>query len=431
MKAFFSNQELRSKIIITLFLLMIYKVCVYITTPFINKDYLSSFTKQSDFFALSDLISGGALSQFSIFALGVMPYITVSIVIQLLSFNIVPVLSEWRKQGELGQRKTKSLTTILAIVVAFVQGIVVAVGFNSMYPGIVSNDVWWVYSIIGTVLMLGTCALIYFGHIIDKKGIGNGMSIIIFGSILMSMPSTIGMYYESSIALAEDQLFIEISKAILILIVVISLFAFVVFISLSERRIPVHYSVQTGNKQYSSGKSNSNVLPIKILSVGVIPVIFAAAIMVIPSGIAQMFPNANWSSFVVKHLSLNGVTGNILYIAIIMVFTYLYTLLQMNPKTMSRNLSESGAFIPSIRPGIKTEEYLKKMLIKMSTIAAFVLAFVAVIPTVLASLFNLPLSIQIGGVSLIIIVSVSLDVKKRIESYEQKSKLSSFNINKY
>lgn len=425
----FSNKELRNKLLITLFLLTIYKIGVYISAPFINKDYLASFTMGSDFFALSDLISGGALSQFSIFALGVMPYITVSIVIQLLSFNIVPFLSEWRKQGEMGQLKVKRLTIYLSIVIAFIQGIVVAVGFNSMYSGIVSNDVWWVYLIIGIVLMLGTCILIYFGHVIDKKGIGNGLSIVIFGSILMSMPSTIGMYYESSLALAGENLFIEVTKAIIILLAIVLLIAFIVFITLSERRIPVHYSGQIGDKQSSNETRRANILPIKILSVGVIPVIFAAAIIVIPSGIAQMFPSNDVASFVLKYFSLNNLVGNILYITVIVIFTYLYTFLQMNPKNVSKNLSESGAFIPSIRPGLETELYLRKMLIKMSTMGAFVLALVALAPTVFASLFNLPLSIQIGGISLIIIVNVALDVKKRIESYETEEDFSSWGSN--
>ena len=222
---------------------------------------------------------------------------------------------------------------------------------------------------------------------------------------------------------------IEVVKAIVILLAIVLLIAFIVFITLSERRIPVHYSGQTGDKQSSNESRRANILPIKILSVGVIPVIFAAAIIVIPSGIAQMFPSSSLASFILKYLSLNSLVGNILYIAIIVIFTYLYTFLQMNPKNVSKDLSESGAFIPSIRPGLETEIYLRKMLIKMSTIGAFVLAFVALVPTVFASLFELPLSIQIGGISLIIIVNVSLDVKKRIESYEKKKDFSSWGSN--
>ena len=283
----------QKKILMVLFFLFIYKVGTYISVPGINKDILQEMLGGTGLGALSSLMSGGAMLNFSIFALGVIPYITASIIIQLLSFNLVPALVELKKQGDFGKKKTKRITLTLAMILAMFQSVGITFSFGKMYDGFIVNNAWYNYVLIAVILTLGCALLIYFGEKIDKYKVGSGLSILIFASILMSLPSTISSYYVLNIQ-DSDMMLVEVIKGILLLLIVFGLIVFVTFIHLSQRKIPIHNARQ-GNSQFTYDGEQKNYLPIKIIGVGVIPVIFAVSLIMTPTTIAQMNPNATRS----------------------------------------------------------------------------------------------------------------------------------------
>lgn len=426
-KTILKNPDIQKRIGITLLVLIIYKIGIYITVPGIDKDLLKSFLGSSEAFNMTNLISGGALTQYSIFALGVMPYIMASIIIQLLSFDVVPRLTELRNQGAMGEKELKRITNYLAIGLAFVQGLAMSIAFNRFAEGFVKNDVWWSYLLITVILTLGTVILILFGKWIDNKGIGKGMSVIILGSILMSIPSIIMMQYES-LDFSGDGAFIEIIKTILIVLLLLSLLVFIVFVFLSERRIPIKSSNNLQAQMRLGTEGIKNYLPFKLLAVGVIPVIFASSFIYLPGMIAQINPSSDWASFVVTYFSLSHWVGILIFAVIIFIFTYFYMFIQLNPEKIAENLSKSNSFIPGIRPGKDTEEYLKSTLIRICTISAFILSIVSILPTILTNTLNAPTLLQLGGISFIIMVSASLEMysQLKLEKQKEETKLKGF-----
>lgn len=423
LKNIFTNKDLRTKIFITLLVLVLYKIATYIPAPGINRDVLDAIIGSSDIFNLTSMVSGGAINQFSIVALGVMPYITASIIIQLLAFDVSKTLTEWKNQGEMGQKKTKRFTIYLAMVIALIQSVALTIGFNAYSEvGLLTNDVWWSYVIIALILTLGTGLLILGSKWIDNKGIGNGMSIIILGGILMIFPSNMIMLYQT-FDFSGDNLFIEIIKAILLLLLFLILLVFVVFVSLSERRIPIK---STNNMKTTVGKENQNFLPFKLLAIGVIPVIFASSLVIIPTTVASFFPGNSIATFVSNNFALDDWLGMLFYVVFITLFTFFYMFIQLSPEKIADNLSKSNSFVPGIRPGNETEMYFKDILLRLSLVGSIILGTIAIIPTILSKILTLPLSVQIGGTSLIILVSVGLDVYKRIDVANKSQEMKKY-----
>lgn len=417
-KSIFSVKDLRKRIGFVFLMLFLYKLGTYIVVPGIDSSMLKNLTEQGGMFGFANMISGGALQRFSIFAIGIVPYITASIVVQLLQMDVVPKLTEWTKQGEKGQKKTKKLTRYLAIGLSLVQAFGLSLSFNKLYPGVVTNPTIGTYIMISLILTLGTVILMVMGELIEKKGIGQGMSVIITAGITMGIPTTLYMYYVSDIQNAAN-LFIAIIKTVLLVLVVAVLIIGIIFVQRAERRVPIQYPNQNMGNYRST-------LPIKINSAGVIPVIFSVSILMFPMTIAQFFSGNPVAQFIIKYFNYNNPVGMAFYALMIILFAYFYAFVQMNPEKIAENLKKSGGFIPGIRPGKSTEKYISSILAKLTLVGAIFLTILAVTPMVIGNVAGLPSQIQIGGTSLIIIVGVALDVASRVNSYLIDRKYNSF-----
>lgn len=405
----YNNKDLRKRILFLMMCLLIYKVGTHITVPFVNSDLLKEIATGQGALSLVNSLNGGSLANFSIFAVGIMPYITASIIIQLLQMDIVPKLTEWKNQGEMGRKKIKKLTYVVTLVIAIIQSIVMSFGFNKLYPGLVQNESVGIYLLIALILTLGTVFLIIMGELIDKKGIGKGISMIILSGVLMTLPNNLAMYYDTEFTNVGDALFISIIKTILLVILVAALLVSIIIINGGERRIPIQ---QTSVNQSNLRKS---FLPIKINASGVIPVIFASALVTLPVTIANTFNN-KFSTFINEYISYTSITGMILYALIIIGFTYFYTFTQMDPRNLAKSLKENGSHIPSIRPGRETEEYFTKVLTRLTLVGSLFLASVVMAPMILSHIVTLPQQLVFGGTSIIIIVTVVVDLKSQFAS---------------
>ncbi len=403
LKQFFdkNNKDLRKKIYFTLFCLFIFKIGTAVVVPGVDNSKLNV-----GFLQLLDMMGGGAMQNFSIFALGVMPYITASIVMQLLQMDIIPYFTELSKQGQTGRNKINQITRILGIVLAFIQGYMFSFAF--MQSGTVVD-----YLEVSLVLTAGTALLLWIGDQITMKGIGNGISMIIMAGILASIPYAFTQAFETFVDLASTQtMFLGSIKFLIFVIVYVSIMLGVLYVQLAERRVPVQYA----NKTTSSYGGNQTYMPFRLNSAGVIPVIFASALVSVPALIAQFSRNDGWMAFVNKWLSLSSVTGFILFIIFVIAFTYFYTFVTIKPKELSENLQKNGGYIPGVRPGAETEKYVSKVLIRITVVGSIFLAVIAGLPYVFGAFTSLPTSVKIGGTGLMIVVSVILEAYKQLES---------------
>lgn len=408
----FVQKELRKKISLVLLVLCIYKLGTFLIVPGINHQALENMNSNSGLMGFANIITGGALKNFSILAIGIMPYITASIIIQLLQMDVNKTLTEWAKQGEAGQKKTKKITKYFAVVLSFIESLGLSFGMNKMYPGLIIHENIWNYLLIALFLTLGTVCLMIMGDIVDKKGLGNGISIIIVAGILNSVPSLASMYYIQEFSNVQADLFIRIVKTVGLLILILVLLASIVIVQNAERRIPIQ------NPKTTNGKTmleKGSFLPIKLNAAGVIPVIFAVSLLVTPMTIAQYFPQSDVTLFITKYLNYRHPVGMVFYAGLIIAFSYFYAFVQVNPEKVAQNLRQSGSFVPGMRPGKQTELYIRKILIRLTFWGSLFLTIVSIIPIILGNQLGLPQQIQIGGTSLIIIVSVALDVAQRIE----------------
>ncbi len=394
------NKDLRKKIWFTLLCLFIFKLGTAIVVPGVDTDELDV-----GFLKLLDMMGGGAMQNFSIFALGVMPYITASIVMQLLQMDIIPYFTELSKQGQTGRNKINQITRILGIILAFIQGYMFS--FTFMPNGEVID-----YLEVSLVLTAGTSFLLWIGDRITTKGLGNGISMIIMAGILATTPYMFTEAWGTFVDMATTQTaFLGIIKFILFVLVYIVIVLGVLYVQLAERRIPVQYA----NKSTSS-KGNATYMPFKINSAGVIPVIFASALISVPALIAQFAKNDAWMAFVNKWLSLSSVTGFILFVLFIILFSYFYTFITVKPKELSENLQKNGGYIPGVRPGNETEKYVSKVLIRITVVGSIFLAAIAGLPYIFGAISTLPTNVSLGGTGLIIVVGVVLEAYKQLES---------------
>lgn len=412
-KGIMQNAELKKKLLLVLFILLLYKIGTHIPVPGINSDFLKSFSQENGLLTFMNTISGGSLSSFSIFAVGIMPYITASIIIQLLQMDIVPKLAEWSKQGEAGKQKTKKLTRVITIVLALLQSAGMSMMFSRAYPGLVVNTSVWNYVIIILSLTIGTILLMVMGEVIDKKGIGNGISILIFAGIMSSIPTNLSMFAASEFQ-GKGLDFIAITKSVVLAICILVLVVGVIHISQAYRRIAIRYANQ--GVDGASGQVRESYMPIKINTAGVIPVIFSVAIIMVPTTIAQFFPNNSVARWIAGHLNYHQLYGGILYVVLIVLFSFFYAFVQMNPEKTAKDLRENNGYIPGVKPGKPTEKYLGGVLGRLTFVGAIYLAVIAVVPLVLGNIAGLPQQVQIGGTSIIIAVGVALDVYQRIET---------------
>lgn len=393
-----SNKELRKKLLFTFFCLFIFKLGTSVVVPGVNSGLNMGFLE------LLNIMSGGAMEKFSIFALGVTPYITASIVMQLLQMDIIPYFTDLAKQGQTGRNKLNQITRVLGIVLAFVQGYMFSFAFTP--NGTVAD-----YLQISLVLTAGTSLLLWIGDEITKKGLGNGTSMIIMAGILASIPYMFQKAYASLIDKASNTA-LGIGLFALFVLVYLLVVLGVLFVELAARRITIQYANKTNNI-YASKRS---YIPFKLNSAGVVPVIFASALISVPALIAQFTKNKDMMAFVNKWMSLSSVTGFIAFVIFIIAFSYFYTFIVIKPKEMSEDLQKSGGFIPGIRPGEETSKYISGVLIRLTTVGSVSLAVIAGLPYILSMTTDLPTTVSIGGTGLIIVIGVILDTYKQIES---------------
>ncbi len=401
--------EIRSKMIFTLLMLVVFRIGSNIPVPNINREALAQmFTGDAGLFDLFDLFSGGSFSNFTIFALSITPYITASIVIQLLT--VFPFFERLVKEGVEGKKKMAQYTRYLTVVLALVQSIGLTVG---LFRSAVIDKGAFSIAVVVLVLTAGTAFLMWLGEQINEKGIGNGISLLIFAGIVSRIPSGIRSLF---VNVTEGQM----SIVTLILFAVFALAGIVVVILIQEgqRRIPVQYAKRVVGRKMYGGQSTH--IPMKVNQSGVIPVIFAMSLLQFPLTITYFLnSDSGFSQFVQKWLSPAGNPGiwvyGILNIALIIFFTYFYNAMTFNPNEVAENMKANGGFIPGLRPGKATEEYLAKVMSRLSIVGALFLAAVATLPTILGALVPSLSGIHFGGTSLLIAIGVALDTVRQLE----------------
>ena len=423
LKNAFQVKDIRKRIFFTLGMLIVFRIGTHITVPGVNAGAIQNLAS-TGLFSLLNTFGGGALSQYSIFAMGVSPYITSSIVIQLLQMDIIPKFTEWSKQGEVGRRKLNQATKYLAVVLAFVQSIGISIGFNQLSNlGLVRNPGLETYLMIALIMTAGSMLVIFIGDAITMNGIGNGTSLIIFSGIVARIPADLVTFYEDRFV-NSSELTTNIIFTVALLVAMLLVVIFVVYIQQAERRIPVQYSKR------ATGSNQAAHLPLKINSAGVIPVIFASSFMMTPQTILGFFAanhsEATWYQVVNTLVNFREPIGAAIYTILIVVFTYFYALIQINPEKMAENLQKSGAYIPSVRPGRGTEEYITSLLMRLSTVGAVFLGLIALLPIVASALWNLPDSLALGGTSLLIVIGTALDTARQIEGRMVKRNYQGF-----
>ena len=399
------NKDIQKRILFTLCCLFIFILGKSIIVPGINKYSLG--INSLGFLELINVMGGGALSQFSIFALGVMPYITASIIIQILAMDIIPYLSELRKQGGSGRNQMNKITRITGIALAFIQGYIYSFAFLGN-NGVVNID----YLQFALVLTAGTCLLLWIGDQITAKGIGNGISLIIMAGIISSLPTMFVTAFNDLISTGTTK---GIIMFILYVVVYILIVLGVVYVEGAERRINVQYA----NKSNNSFGGKQNYIPFKLNSAGVMPVILASALIGIPSFLANIINKEGFTSFVKNYLSMTTPVGFCIYIILIFVFAYFYTFMQMKPDEMSENLNKNGGFIPGVRPGDDTKNYITNVLTRITVVGAFFLALLAALPVIFGMVSGLSSNVTLGGTGLLIVVGVALETYKQLDSQLQ------------
>lgn len=426
------NKDVINRIFFTIMILLVFRIGAAIQVPGVTlSEDLQGAMNSSNALSLMNLLGGGALQNFSIFALGVSPYITSQIIIELLSMDVLPALSELRKQGDSGRHKMEMATRYLTIMLGAVQAYgIIKMMESSNYVTLAHTDaMYYVYLII--VMLAGGMLVMWLGDQITVKGVGNGISVIIFAGIVVSLPNQITTAWTKWIGVNvgrdSQYLLTGVLQFLLYVLALVAIIAFVVFIENSQRRIPVQQAGRGGNAKMSS----ASFLPIKLNSAGVIPVIFASSILMAPSVIASFVSteaaNAQW----LKVFSIsecypmpgpNGSTwpmpwGLLIYLVLIIAFTFFYSQMQINPEQIAENFQKNGSYIPGIRPGKETERYISKVLNRVTFIGAMALAFVAMLPVALtlSGVFGDDTSLAFGGTGLIIVVGVAKEINDQID----------------
>ncbi|RME68082.1 MAG: preprotein translocase subunit SecY [Nitrospirae bacterium] len=406
----FKIEELKKRVIYTLALLAVYRIGCHIPTPGINGEELSKFlTKQaSALMGFFDIFSGGALSRMTIFALGIMPYISASIILQLLTVVIPSIQKLVKEGGEEGRKKIVAYTRYGTVLISAIQSFGIAIGLESMQGGaFISNPGWGFRLTTMITLTAGTAFIMWLGEQITERGIGNGISLIIYAGIVARLPNAVISTFQL-VKAGELSLLFLIALVGLMFVVI----GGIVYIEKGERKIPVQYAKRVVGRKVYGGQSTH--LPMKVNTSGVIPPIFASSIIMFPATVAG-FIQIPWVQGIARQLSFGSPLYTTLYVILIVFFAYFYTAVIFNPVDVADNLKKYGGFIPGIRPGQKTADYLNRVLTRLTFVGAIYLSIVCVLPTFLIKEFNVPF--YFGGTSLLIVVGVALDTIAQIESH--------------
>lgn len=427
MKLQLKNKKLWLGILYTVLILLIYRLGYFIQLPYIRYENMQALYGGESMFGFLDIFSGGALSNFSIVALGVSPYITASIVVQLLQMDIVPVLKEWSEEGETGKEKLNALTRYLSIGLAFVQALTIVVGLSASYNGLFfgagtpKGAMTYIY--LAVVMTAGTGFVLWLADRITAKGVGNGTSLMIVVGIIASYPDMIDDLMHTYI-LADETSAKGVLTFVGVIILMIVIVLAVVFMESAQRKIPIQYSNRPSSASLR-GKSDSNI-PIKLNSASVIPVIFASTLMSLPTTIASFITNEKAANILNAIFSTTQPIGFVLYIVLIVAFSFFYSFLQMSPDKMAENLQKQNAYVPGIRPGEETAAYFSRVLFKITVVGATYLAILAALPIIMTKALNLPSSVTVGGTGLIIVVGVAIETAKQIKTIAQEKQYRGF-----
>ena len=397
------NKDLRIRLLFTLFAMIIFIIGIGIQIP--PRQF--SVGKELGFLELINVMGGGALQQYSIFALGVMPYITASIIVQILEMGIIPYFSELKDEGPVGRQKLNKITRYMGIIFAFIEGLAYSYAFLALPKASAFDHLY-----VAVVLTAGTAFLLWLGDQVTQKGIGNGISLLIMAGIVYKLPTMFAQAFNALIPNA-DPLYIGILLFAAFVLIYFLILVGIIFVDEAERRIPIQYS----NK--SSIYSNQSFMPIKVNTASVMPVIFASSLLAIPATIAQFVDKGNadgkFIKFVNTYLTYTKPVGFVLFIVLIFLFAYFYTFSQMKPKDLAKNLKENNGYIPNVRPGKDTENYISKILSRLTIMGAIFLSIIAGIPILFSAFSKLPSNVTIGGTSVLIVVGVALETYKQLE----------------
>jgi preprotein translocase subunit SecY len=396
------NKDLKKKILFTLGILLVFKLGTVIPVP-----GTEAILQDLGFLDLMNAMSGGSIRNFSIFALGVIPYINASIIMQILQMDIIPYFSDLKNQGPTGRRKINQISRYLGIAIAFVQGYVFSYAFLGETAGVMQ------YLTVSVILTAGTAFALWLGDQITQKGVGNGISMLIMAGIIASLPNMFITAFGEFVKFTTLQTtIIGIVSYLVFILIYLGIVVGVVYMQQAERRIPIQYS----NRTTSSYGGQQTYMPMKINSAGVMPVIFASMLISVPSTIANFINNEGFTLFVEKYINYDTATGFIFYLLLILMFTFFYTLMTLNPKELSSDLNKRGGYIPGIKPGTETSKYIKQVLTRITVIGSVFLMLIAGLPIIFTELSKLPSTITIGGTGLLIVVGVSLEVYTQIEN---------------
>lgn len=413
----FKVEDLRRRILFTLMMLVVFRIGSFIPVPNTNPEALRALMEQTQgVFGLLDAFSGGAFGNYSIFALGIFPYITASIIAQLLTMDVIPAFARWAKEGEAGRRKLAQFTRYFTIVLALIQSIGMSIGFNNVSGNsFIVGGSFWDYALISITLTAGTAFLMWIGEKITEKGIGNGISILIFAGIIAAIPTQIAQVYATLFGTSNAPVFLGILKVLGILAVVLIVVVGVIYIQQGVRKLPVQYTKRVVGRKMYGGQSTH--IPLKVNAAGVIPVIFALSLLYFPATIAQFWAGNPVADWILANIRADEFGfGMVLYVVLIIGFTYFYTFVQINPIQLADQMKKNGGFIPGIRPGKNTSTYLTRVMNRLTLTGAIFLAAVSILPVFLVVIADLPASVQIGGTSLLIVIGVALETMKTIES---------------
>lgn len=408
----FKQKDIRKKIFFTLAMLFVFRLGAGIPVPLVDTKALLAGVADNSVLGIMNLLGGGALQRFSVFAMGVGPYITASIIIQLLAMDVVPSLTEMAKSGQQGKKQMDKITRYLAVFLAMFQAFTLTYAFDVNY-GLLQEPTIANFVYVSIVLTAGTMFLLWIGDRISAFGIGNGISIIIFAGIVSRIPFDFSTMFKTMVDTSSNAaLFSGVINFLIYTLMYIAIIVLVIFMQQAERKIPIQYTSSNLRK----GKNDVTYLPLKINSASVIPVIFASAVMTAPATAFSFFSQTQGLyQFFSDVFNFQKPLGLTIYAVLILIFTFFYTNLQVDPEKIAENLGKQGTYIPGIRPGTETKEYISKVLNRITVLGALFLVFIAVLPYILPMITDLPNTVSVGGTGIIIVVGVALETMKDLE----------------
>ncbi len=414
-KEVFKKGELRRKVVFTLGILFVFRLGAGIVIPYIDTSAITSAATSSGIFGIMNMLGGGTLEKFSLFSLGVSPYITSSIIIELLSMDVIPALAQWNKEGNTGKKKKDKVTRVLTLALAIIQGGSLTYAFDKGYSILASSSIWtYVYVVI--VMAAGSMFTMWLGDQITIKGVGNGTSLLIFTGIVANLPNSLISSFKSMVTFGSAyKTATSLAWYILFVIVYLAIVVFVVFEEGAIRKIPIIYATNTQTVMHTKESTN---LPIKINSSSVIPVIFAASVLAAPRTIISFMKSTSTTQMIDNILNYQKPIGFVLYIVMIILFTFFYSNLQIDAKKISEDLKKSGGAIPGVRTGDDTKKYIGTVLNRVTVVGSLFLAIIASIPIIAPEIWKMTSNnaLSLGGTGLIIVTGVALETVRAIKS---------------